>query len=126
MLAKPYQFDTRIVKFLIVGVINTIFGYTIYVGSLWIGLHYTTAVATSTILGILFNFKSIGAFVFESRDNALLLRFIGVYLFLYLVNISGVSFLVHFDVPAWLAGLLLLLPLAILSFLLNRRYVFSK
>ncbi|MBW9069463.1 GtrA family protein [Agrobacterium pusense] len=125
MPAKPYQFDIRIVKFLIVGVINTIFGYTIYVASLWIGLHYTAAVAASTILGTLFNFKSIGAFVFESRNNALLLRFIAVYLFLYLLNISGVSLLVHFDVPAWFAGLLLLLPLAILSFLLNRRYVFS-
>jgi putative flippase GtrA len=115
----------RLLRFLLVGALNTVVGYGLYLLGLWVGLHYSAAIALATVLGALFNFKSTGTLVFRSRDNSLLLRFLGVYGVVYLTNVLGVGFLVRMGVAEWLGGLLLLLPLALLSFFLNSRYVFQ-
>lgn len=118
--------NTRLLKFLLVGLLNTAVGYTIFLIALWTGLHYSVAIAVATVLGTLFNFKSTGAMVFRSSDNSLLIRFIIVYGVIYLLNVVGVAVLLKFGFQEWLAGLFLLLPLALVSYLLNSRYVFSS
>jgi putative flippase GtrA len=117
--------DTKLLKFLLVGVLNTAFGYSVFIICLWAGLHYSAAIAFATVLGTLFNFKSIGALVFRSHDNSRLFRFVGVYCVVYVVNVLGVGILLRFGVVEWLGGLILLLPLALLSYSLNSRYVFQ-
>jgi len=118
--------ETRLLKFFLVGALNTAVGYGLFLIALWIGLHYSAAIAVATVLGMLFNFKSTGILVFQSRDPARLWRFIAVYGVLYLINLGGVGTLLHVGLPAWLAGLLLVLPLALLAYFLNSRYVFSS
>jgi len=111
---------------LLVGVLNTAVGYSLFLIALWAGLHYSAAIALATILGTLFNFKSTGVIVFQSHDHARLLRFVMVYGLVYAVNVVGVATLLQFGLQAWFAGLLLLLPLALLSYVLNSRYVFAS
>lgn len=53
--------------FLLVGVMNAAFGYGCFAAFLYLGLHYSLALLLATILGVLFNFKSIGALVFGSK-----------------------------------------------------------
>lgn len=118
--------NTRLLKFLIVGILNTAVGYTIFLIGLQIGLHYSIAIAIATVLGTLFNFKSTGAMVFRSHDNSRLFHFIIVYCVIYFLNVAGVATLLLFGLQEWLAGLLLLLPLALVSYFLNSRYVFSS
>jgi len=118
------RISTRLLKFLLVGALNTIVGYIIFLLVLWVGLHYSIAIAVSSILGTLFNFKSTGILVFQSRGHSQLLRFIMVYGLLYALNVAGMTALLRFGLQAWLAGLLLVLPLALLSYYLNSRYVF--
>jgi putative flippase GtrA len=118
--------DARFLKFLLVGGINTLFGYGVYVVLLKAGLHYALASFFSTTAGVLFNFKTTGRLVFRSRDNTLLARFIGVYVLIYGVNVGCLKVCRLLDMDMFLAGAILVLPLALLSFVLNKKYVFIR
>ena len=116
--------DPTLLRFAAVGLLNTAFGYFVYVVMLWVGLNYAAAAAVGTVLGVLFNFKTTGRLVFRSNDNRLILRFVGVYMLLYLANVAGLSLLVMMGSSAYVAGLVTLLPAALLGFLLNKKWVF--
>ena len=73
---KKFYLDKKFRKFFLVGVVNTIFGYSLYALFLSLGFHYNIAVLFSTILGILFNFKTIGKFVFNKSSNRFFLKFV--------------------------------------------------
>ena len=47
-----------------------------------------------------------------------------VYAIVYLVNVLALGVMLQFGIPEWLGGLILLLPSAILSYVLNRQFVF--
>ena len=114
----------KILKFFFVGILNTIFGYSVYAFLIWAKFHYFLAVAGSTILGIFFNFKSTGSIVFNSKDNTKIIPFISVYLLLYVLNISCLFILTHLGVDEYISGAILIPPLAILAFYLNSKFVF--
>lgn len=116
--------SSRFVRFLLVGGLNTAFGYGVFVACLWLGMHYAIAGAISTVLGILFNFKSTGNLVFRSKGNRKLPRFVAVYAIIYLVNTLSLGVMLRFGIHEWLGGLILLVPSAILSYVLNRHFVF--
>ena len=116
----------RLVKYLAVGVLNTVFGYSLYALFIYLGIHYSVAVLQSTVLGVLFNFKTIGSLVFRSRNNALIFRFVAVYGLTYLLNVEGLKLMNSFAVNLYLAGFLMLIPLTVLSFVLHNRFVFRE
>lgn len=118
--------DEKFIKFLVVGVINTAFGYGMYVLLLFLGLHYAIASFFATVSGILFNFKTTGKLVFKNSDNALLFKFIGVYAVIYIINVVCLKVFSFFLVNLFAAGAFMVLPTAILSFTLNRKFVFIK
>ena len=114
------------VKFLLVGVLNTVFGYSIFSMLIYLNIHYTVAVFLSTVLGALFNFKTIGKLVFKSHDNRLIFRFVFVYLIVYLLNISSLWFFKSLGYTnMYVNGLILVIPLALVSFVLNKKFVFK-
>lgn len=117
--------DVRIVRFLLVGVLNTVFGYSIFALMYWIGFHYGVASTIATVVGVVFNFKSIGKLVFHSSDNSLIFRFVLVYALVLCVNISGLALLERAGVSPYIGALTLILPLAVLAYYLNARYVFQ-
>lgn len=118
--------NNKFIKFILVGILNTIFGYSLFALFLFLNIHYSLAVFLSTVLGVLFNFKTIGKLVFDSHDNSLIFRFIAVYVLLYFINISCLWF---FKISGfenmYINGFVLLIPLALISFVLNRKYVFK-
>ncbi len=113
-------------RFLFVGALNTLVGYCLYAFFIWLGFGYALSLTFATILGVLFNFKSIGALVFKSRDNALLIRFASVYLVVYAANMWVVGLLVKNGMGTYLAGIITIVPLAVVSFLLNKYCVFKR
>ena len=115
----------RFVRFLLVGVLNTAFGYACFAALLWTGLHYSLALALATVAGVLFNFRTIGGLVFGSTDARLLARFVLVYLVVYTGNVAGLALLQAAGLNAFAGQAVLVLPAAIASFLLNRRFVFA-
>lgn len=111
--------------FLVVGVLNTAFGYGIYAAFLFFGLHFVLASLVATVLGILFNFFTTGRIVFRNADNSRLLKFFMVYGVVYVFNIAGLAVLDSMSVNLYFAGLIMVPPAAILAYILNRRFVFG-
>lgn len=119
--------DKKPFKFLFVGLLNTFVGYSLYALFIYLGLSYPVAVFFSTVLGVLFNYQSIGKLVFSHEGDSRLLPFIGVYAIVYALNIYGLWQLDLLGLSnKYIAGALLLVPLAVLSFVLNKFWVFKK
>jgi putative flippase GtrA len=116
----------QFVRFLAVGAVNTAVGYGLFAAFVAIGLHYSVAVFLSTVLGILFNFQTIGRLVFRAHDPSRILRFFAVYGVTYVLNVAGLRALKEAGVGAYAGGALLLAPMAVVSFLLQRAFVFRR
>jgi putative flippase GtrA len=118
--------DYSFVRFIVVGVLNTAFGYSLFVLALLIMPTPSQALVASTILAVLFNFKTIGGIVFGMHDMRLLARFIGVYVVVFVYNDIGLNALDAVGVGAFSAGLILTPGAAVGSYVLNRRFVFRS
>ena len=116
----------RFFRFLFVGGINSLFGYSVY--SVFIIIlgqnHYAIALLIATILGVLFNFFTTGRIVFKNRDPKLLFKFFGVYGITYLINLLFLKIFNSYQVNMLIAGAILIFPIAILSYFLNQALVF--
>lgn len=119
------KIDWLFVKFLFVGVLNTLFGYFVFALLLFIGLHYSVAVVFSTVLGILFNFKTTGILVFKNNDNKLIFKFITVYAIICCINIALLKVAKLLNLNLYYAGLFLTFLMAIFAFVLNKNWVFK-
>lgn len=120
------KIDWLFVKFILVGILNTAFGYGAFALLMYTGLHYPAAVVLSTIAGILFNFKTTGVLVFKNKDNSLIFKFIAVYT---LVCITGIIILRLAEIAhinLYFAGLVSTGICAVTAFLLNKNWVFKK
>jgi putative flippase GtrA len=119
-------FKNQFFRFILASGANTLFGFLVFSFFIFLGFYYPLAVLFSTICGILFNFQTIGRFVFFSKNNTLIFRFIMVYVVTYALFTAGVGTLIHLHASAYIAGAVLVLPIGITSFLLNKRFVFGK
>jgi putative flippase GtrA len=115
----------QLLRFLMVGGVNTIFGYTVFAGLILLHLHYVIAALIAQICGVLFNFKTTGTLVFKNKNNRLIVRFIGVYVFTYLLNIGLLKLFDLYGVKSLIAGAIILIPVALVSFALNKIFVFE-
>jgi len=111
-------------RYIMVGLLNTAVGYSFFAVFIFFGLHYSLAVLLATILGVLFNFKTIGTIVFKNNSNSLIIRFVAVYILTYFLNVEGLHVLKNFRFDIYLAGALMLAPMSIISFILHKTFVF--
>jgi putative flippase GtrA len=116
----------QFLRFLIVGGLNTVFGYTIYSIFILLHLHYVFAALLGQICGILFNFKTTGTIVFKNKNNRLIFRFFVVYLVTYLITIGLLKIFDIYNIGSLVAGAIIILPIAFLSFILMKKFVFNK
>ena len=121
----------RLLRFFIIGGVNTVFGYSAYAAFLFVGFHYAAAAFLGTIVGVIFNFFTTGRFVFEQvARGGLLVRFVAVYAVVYGANVVALTGLQQVVIGSYrfdpyVAGIVLLVPNALLSYLLMRRFVFG-
>lgn len=116
----------RFLRFLAVGALNTVFGYAAFCLALALTGHSLAAVTLSTIAGVLFNFRSTGAIVFGSSDRRRLTRFVAVYALLFAINALALHVLERTGAAPALGQACLIPFLAMLSYALNRDFVFSN
>ncbi len=121
-----YGRNTQFVRFLAVGVLNFTFGYGCYLLLLRLGMSDSMALLGATLAGILFNFKTTGVLVFNSRDNALIGRFILMYVVLYAINLATIKTLIALHLSASVAGGISFPFMAVLAYILNKRFVFRN
>jgi len=115
-----------LVRFFLVAALNTIFGYGIFALAIFMGIKFFIATLISTVLGILFNFKTYGKLVFSHNDNKLFYSFLLVYTFIYGVNTGGIALLKLLGLTSYEAGAVLTIPVGLLGYILNRNFVFKK
>ncbi len=84
------------------------------------------ASAGATILGVLFNFVTTGTIVFQNRDPRLIFRFVATYCVTYVVGVAALWVFNQFHVSNYIAGAIMLLPMALLSFTLMKLFVFKR
>ena len=120
------EYFVQIVKFILVGILNTIFGYSLWALLLFLGMHYALAVIVSTIIAVLFNFKTTGSIVFKNRDNKLLFKFVQVYIITMCLNIFLLKIAKTAGLNLYIAGFVLTIVVAMITFLLQKFYVFRR
>ncbi len=119
------KLDYIFLKFILVGILNTIFGYSVFALLLYLGIHYTLAVILSTIIGILFNFKTIGKLVFKNNNNKLIFKFVTVYAITCTIGIIILRIAEILGQNLYLSGIISTGICAIISYLLNKKWVFK-
>ncbi|WP_457798639.1 GtrA family protein [Methylocystis sp. S23] len=119
------RIDARILKFLLVGGVNTLFNYAAFLIVLGLTGHVVFSLAISWILGVLFNFRTTGRLVFGSSDPRLLMRFVGVYFGLFWINAAGLRALEWAGLAPALGAMALTPFIAAMSYALMRDFVFS-
>ena len=114
----------RFFKFLFVGALNTLFSYFLYALFVTIGFKANLALFFQYIIGVIWNFKMTGGLVFKNNNNKLIFKFILCYIFTFILNSVLLKFLLNYT-NSYIAQAILVLPVAIVSFLLLRTYVFK-
>lgn len=120
------QINPAFIRYLLVGGLNTVFGYSVFALLVFIGLHYSIALFFATVAGVFFNFKTFGIFVFGKCEWRLIGKFLAVYGILYVVNVSLVFILLFFLRNVYVANAVTIIFIAGLGYFLNRRFVYEN
>jgi putative flippase GtrA len=127
LLKNVNGFTTKIVKFLSVGLLNTVFGYAIYAAFLFINLPYLTALCMATIVGVVFNYFSFGRIVFKEHGGWLVFgKFIVAYAMVYVINAILLSILTQeFNFNPYIGQVICIPPTVLISWLLMNYWVYK-
>ena len=113
----------QFVKFVFVGLLNTLFGYAVFAALIYAGVPAMPALVLTYVVGVLFNFVTTGRLVF-SRSRASLARFIAAYVVIYFFNLALFKTVEAFGAGALVSQAVCLPIVAVFSFLLFKFQVF--
>jgi len=118
--------DKKKINFLLIGILNTIFGYALYSLFIYIELNYKLALLLSYFFGIVFNFLSYKIFVFKiNYSYARFAKYFCSYLITYYINILLLSQLNLFVENFYLSQIFSLPFVIIVTWVLLNRWVFK-
>lgn len=115
----------KLFRFGVVGAVNTLFSFGLYLFLIWMGLHFALANFLATVAGVLFSFRTHGRFVFGDTRWKNLIRFVPAWALIYGLNVWMIDLLVSRGLNAYEAGAACLLPMVIVSFLVQKYFVFN-
>lgn len=117
--------ESRFLRFLVAGGVNTLFGYAVYGAGIIAGAPVWLALLIGMLAGTAFNFVTTGGYAFRQLALRRYPRFVACYLVVYGVNL-GLFRLLSLWIRSELGvQALLLVPLALLSYMLMARFVFA-
>ena len=120
------QINSTFIRYLLVGAVNTAFGYSVFALLIFIGWHYSIALFFATVAGIFFNFQTFGILVFRKRDWRLIWKFLAVYGILYGINVFLVFLVLLFLRNVYVANAIAIIFIAGLGYFLNRHFVYEN
>ncbi len=120
--------QSKLFRFLTVGILNTLFGYAAYAVLLFAGFAYSVALLLATIVGVIFNYFNFGKFVFSGhRDWMAFCKFVAVYIVIYAVNAVGLRLLMqYFLLDPYVGQIICIPPSVLFSWLLMNYWVFKR
>lgn len=115
-------------KFISVGILNTVVGYSIYAMFIALSIPYLTALFLATIIGVAFNYFSIGRLVFQASGGLIVFfKFIVAYGFVYFINAVVLKILIITFYTGAYFGQLLCIPVSVfLSWILMNYWVYKN
>mgnify|MGYP006077655207 CR=1 FL=1 len=120
-------------RFIIAGIINTLFGLTLGVIFLsFLPFHYSLSLLLLTCIAPMFNYFVSSRYVFNSagdvsRSNKKLGLFFSVYFFMYFVHVFFISILINqFNLDDIIAFLISAPFIIVLTYFLQKKIVFKK
>lgn len=119
-----YQ-HANIIRFLLVGGMNTLFGYVCYAAALGLAhMQVPAALLTSQIAGIMFNYISYGRLAFHvshtKKKSLTFLRFLVAYTVTYFLNLEVLNVQVSYGVSKYLAQIICLIIIVPATYVLLR------
>lgn len=122
-------FDDKRIRFLMVGVINTVVGYGFYALFIYLGLDAYLATTLSTILGVINSYFWSKYFTFRQPKKSLpeALRFVLVYAVSYGANLALVYLFVdRMGMDKYLSGVACLFVTTIVSYVGHNFFSFKS
>lgn len=116
---------SRLLRFLVAGGVNTLFGYAVYGAGIVLGTPVWAALLIGMVAGTVFNFFTTGGYAFRQLALRRYPRFVVCYLLVYAVNLALIAGLSAWIADKLLVQAVLLVPLALLSYALMARLVFN-
>ncbi len=105
-------------RFVVVGLLNTAFGYSVYALLLWLGMSAQPALVIAFSIGVLWNYMTTARLVFRVSDNRRLPAYIVSYLVIYLANALALEAALAWGADPFLAQAVLTPFFAVISFIL--------
>lgn len=122
-LINAYKIHTSF-RFVIIGLLNTLFGYVAFYCLILAGLHYSLAVFLAMATGTIFNFLTYGNWVFYNNNPKLIIKFVIAYALIYSTNLLLLSYVRSWHISIYMAQGIITFPLVVLAYLLNKYFVF--
>ncbi|WP_266183652.1 GtrA family protein [Dyella humicola] len=120
------KLEKRFITFLLVGLLNTLFGLAAYAILIHVNLPIWLALIGGNVAGIAFNFFTTGHLVFSDIALNRLPRFVTAYLACYVLNYVAIRILVSLHLGAIKSQVLLAPAIAVTSYYLMSQYVFGR
>jgi putative flippase GtrA len=111
-------------RFLVVGVLNTAFGYMVFATLMLLGAAPGLALVAAAAAGAAFNFQTLRRLVFRKKGRWV--RFLATYVVLLGLNWGALRLARMYGVSEIYAQALLSLPVAALSYLCHKVFVFRE
>jgi putative flippase GtrA len=117
------------IRFLFVGILNTIVGYGVYALCIYEGLSYSPALIITYLVGIAHSYFWNKFFTFRSREKSLgeIVRFFLVYIAAYLVNLVTLYVCVDgMKMNVYFVGIAAMFITTLISYLGHKTISFRK
>jgi len=116
------------IKFLVAGALNTLFGYAVYAVLLFAELPYLFALLIATVVGVGFNYISFGRIAFNGHVGRFVFgRFIVAYTIIYIANAISLRILMTDSTFNAYLGQMICIPISVLlSWLLMNYWVYKN
>ena len=116
----------QFIRYVLVGIGNTAFGYGAYAALLFLGFEYRVASLLALVLGIAFSFTTQANVVFRNATRVTLVKFVVAWVFLYTLNISLIALFMRISMTAYIAGAVATIPVTLASYFILKFAVFGR
>ena len=115
----------EIIRFLLVGILNTFVGYIIFALTYFLVSDRILALFTAYTLGILFNYETYSKYVFKRSNKKVFINFLLIYIGLFMLN----NFLLYclentFKINLYFSQFYAIIIVTPILYILNKKYVF--
>jgi len=118
---------SKIVRFLLVGGLNTLVGYAVFSLAIYeTNGNITLSLLANIGVGVFFNYLSYGVGVFRSLGKQQFIKFCAAYLLIFVINYVALTIGKHWKLNVYLIQFINIFYLAPLSYYIFNKYVYAK